>query len=154
MKILILIFLFSLPFNSNTFSQVMVNSYDSIILTHMLVPMGPVPTAADPDGVYPYLSYCETSARPVPECYRFLNLENDLLKVVICPDMGGKVTSIVHKKSGKEVLYNPHVIRHARILPRFFFVAGGIEISFPISHSPSQNEHVLYKIEQAGDRPI
>ncbi|HAH24220.1 MAG TPA: DUF5107 domain-containing protein, partial [Prolixibacteraceae bacterium] len=38
------------------------------------------------------------------------------------------------------------------ILPRFYFVAGGIEVSFPISHSPSQNEKVLYKIDQTTDR--
>jgi hypothetical protein len=79
-------------------------------------------------------------------------LENDQLKVTICPDLGGKVTSMVYKKSGKEVLYVPDVIRYTRILPRFYFVAGGIEVSFPISHSPSQNEKVDYKIDKTADR--
>ena len=46
------------------------------------------------------------------------------------------------------MLYVPDVIRYTRILPRFYFVAGGIEVSFPISHSPTQNESVLYKVEQ------
>jgi hypothetical protein len=49
-------------------------------------------------------------------------------------------------------LYVPDVIRFTRILPRFYFIAGGIEVSFPISHSPSQNETVLYKIDKTKDR--
>ena len=126
--------------------------YDKYILTHELVPAGPVPTAFDPNGVYPYMSYAETSNRPVPKKYRFIVIENDQMKVTVCPDLGGKVFSIIHKLSGKEVLYVPDVIRFTRILPRFYFVAGGIEVSFPISHSPSQNEKVLYKIDKTKDR--
>jgi len=53
------------------------------------------------------------------------------------------VTSIVHKGSGKEVFYVPHVMPPTLILPRFYFVAGGIEVSFTISHSASQNTFVL-----------
>lgn len=126
--------------------------YDEYILTHELTPVGPVPTAFDPNGVYPYMSYAETSNRPVAKKYRFVTLENEHLKVTICPDLGGKVYSMIHKPSGKEVLYVPDVVRYTRILPRFYFVAGGIEVSFPISHSPTQNEKVLYKIDKTKDR--
>jgi hypothetical protein len=132
--------------------KLIVKEYDAYILTHLLTPAGPVPTAFDPNGVYPYMSYSETSDRPVPKKYRFIVLENDLVKVTICPDLGGKVYSLIHKPSGKEVLYVPDVIRYTRILPRFYFVAGGIEVSFPISHSPSQNETVLYKIDKTKER--
>ncbi len=132
--------------------KVICTEYDSYVLTHMLTPFGPVPTALDPDGVYPYVSFCETSSRPVPKEYHFIVLENSQLKVTLCPDLGGKVTSMIHKNSGKEVLYAPEVIRHTRILPRFYFVAGGIEVSFPISHTPVQNEKVLYKIDRTSDR--
>src|ERR1700736_6877370 len=126
--------------------------YEDYVLTHPLTGCGPVPTALDPDGVYPYVSYCETANRPAPQKYTFVVLENRYIKVTISPDLGGKVTSIFHKGSGKEVLYVPQVIRPTRILPRFYFVAGGIEVSFPISHSPSENEKVLYKIDRAKDR--
>src|SRR5436190_4627653 len=133
-------------------TKVSYNEYDKYILTHVLTPAGPVPTAVDPNGVYPYMSYVETSHRPVPIKYRFVVLENARLKVTVCPDLGGKVYSIICKPSGKEVLYVPDNIRYTRILPRFYFVAGGIEVSFPISHSPSQNETVLYKVDKIKDR--
>jgi len=125
---------------------------EGYILTHALVPAGPIPTAFDANGVYPYTSFSETANRPVPVKYRFITLENHQVKVTICPDLGGKVTSMVHIPSGKEVLYVPEVIRPTRILPRFYFVAGGIEVSFPISHSPTQNDIVLYKIDVTSDR--
>src|SRR5688500_17642674 len=129
-----------------------VREYRDYLLTHQLTPAGPVPTAFDPNGVYPYISYVETSNRPVLKPYRFVVLENNQVKAIICPDLGGKVFSLIHKSSGKESLYVPDVIRYTRILPRFYFVAGGIEVSFPISHSPTQNESLLYKIDSANQR--
>ena len=148
---LIIVLLFTVKGFSQK-SNVTSTEYDEYILTHELTPVGPVPTAFDPNGVYPYISYAETSNRPVAKKYRFVTLENEHLKVTICPDLGGKVYSMIHKPSGKEVLYVPDVIRYTRILPRFYFVAGGIEVSFPISHSPTQNEKVLYKIDKIKDR--
>jgi hypothetical protein len=132
--------------------KVVCNEYEDYMLTDILTPAGPVPAALDPNGVYPYLSYVETSNRPVLKKYQMIVLENDLVKAVICPDLGGKVLSLVHKPSGREVLYSPDVIRYTRILPRFYFVAGGIEVSFPISHSPSQNEQVSYRVDRMQDR--
>src|SRR5215831_1019309 len=149
---LLLVFFFFITKCFCQTSKLACTGYDDYILTHELVPAGPIPTAMDPNGVYPYESYVETSNRPVPKKYHFIVLENDQLKITICPDLGGKVFSIVYKSSGKEILYVPEVIRYTRILPRFYFVAGGIEVSFPISHSPSQNEKVLYKVDKTKDR--
>jgi hypothetical protein len=133
-------------------SRLSCQAYEDYMLTWELTPAGPIPTAFDPDGVYPYVSYVETSNRPVLKKYKFIVLENDQLKITICPDLGGKVTSIFYKASCKEILYKPDIVRYTRILPRFYFVAGGIEVSFPISHSPTQNETVLYKIDSTKDR--
>ena len=126
--------------------------YENWVLTHQLVPAGPIPAVFDPNGVYPYVSYSETANRPVPQKYRYITLENEQIKVTLCPDLGGKVTSMIYKPSGREVLYVPDVIRPTRILPRFYFVAGGIEVSFPISHSPVQNDKVMYQIEKTDGR--
>jgi uncharacterized protein DUF5107/uncharacterized protein len=133
-------------------NAVVCTEFQDDVLTHELTPAGPVPTAFDPNGVYPYVSYVATAPRPILKTYRFIALENDRLRVVICPDLGGKVVSIVHKGSGREVLYTPGVIKPVRILPRFAFVPGGIAVSFPISHSPTQNERVLARIDRTSSR--
>ena len=133
-------------------SRISVREFDEYLLTHVLTPSGPVPTVYDPNGVYPYMSYSETSNRPSPWKYHFIILENGFVRVTICPDLGGKIVSLIHKPSQKEVLYKPEVIRYTRILPRFYFVAGGIEVSFPISHSPTQNDNVLFRIDRTPGR--
>jgi hypothetical protein len=122
------------------------------LLSHDLTEAGPVPTVADPDGVYPYPSFVETSRRPALRAYRFVRLENEFLRVTVCPDLGGKVHSLVDKRSGQEVLFMPASILPVRILPRLGFVPGGIEVSFPISHSPVQLESVHWSARQDGDR--
>jgi hypothetical protein len=129
-----------------------IKEYQDYFLTHPLVPSGPIPTAQDPDGVYPYESYCETSKRPVLKKYTFIAMENDHIGVVVCPDLGGKVFSLKEKRSGKDILYSPDIVRPVRILPRMAFISGGIEVSFPISHSPVQIEPVHFKTEKSGDR--
>src|SRR5215471_1376869 len=81
--------------------------YEDYVLMHPLTPCGPLPTALDPNGVYPYVSYCETANRPVLQKHTFVVLENRNIKVTVSPDLGGKVTSLIHKGSGKETLYVP-----------------------------------------------
>jgi len=84
------------PGTAQTQPAVKFEEYTNYILTHLLTPAGPVPTAFDPNGVYPYVSYAETSNRPVLKKYRFVSLENQYVKVTICPDLGGKVYSMIH----------------------------------------------------------
>ena len=45
------------------------------ILTHVRTPVGPLPPVLDPDGVYPYQSFCETSARLEIRENNFIELE-------------------------------------------------------------------------------
>jgi len=132
----------------------MLESYERnvTLLTHAMVPAGPIPTAQDSDGVYPYESYCETSKRPVLKKYRLLYLENESVRVAICPDLGGRVYSLYLKKTRIETLFVVRVIRPVRILPRQAFIGGGIEVSFPISHTPVLMLPVLYRVERHGER--
>jgi len=62
--------------------------FTEVLLTHQLVAAGPLPTTHDPDGFYPYESFCETSRRPILKQYRMISIENDQIYVKICPDLG------------------------------------------------------------------
>lgn len=123
-----------------------------VLLTHPLIPAGPVPTVHDPDGIYPYESFCETSRRPVLKKYRMVVMENEQIRVKICPDLGGRVCSLFLKKDGMETLFFPKVVRPVRILPRQSFTGGGIELSFPISHSPVETASVLCEVTRGEGR--
>ena len=67
--------------------------YEDYVLTHQLTACGPVPTALDPNGVYPrqLLRNCQ------PACssrYTFIVLKTGSSKLR-SPDIGGRATSIV-----------------------------------------------------------
>lgn len=115
-------------------------------------PKGPIPTVSDEDGIYPYESFCETAARPVLKKFKMVTMENEYISVTVCPDLGGRVESIVDKKTCREVLFKSGGVRPVRILPRMAFISGGIEVSFPISHTPSQIEKVHYEVKKIDDR--
>src|SRR5262245_38166130 len=123
-----------------------------LLLAHPLVPAGPIPTTNDPDGFYPYESFCETSRRPVLKRYRMVSMENEHVRVKICPDLGGRVCSLVLKQPTAETLFFPRVVRPVRILPRQSFTGGGIELSFPISHSPVQIVPVRHAVMRDQER--
>ncbi len=122
------------------------------MLVHPVQSCGPIPTVADEDGIYPYPSFAETARRPQLRSLRMISVENEWMKVTVCPDLGGKVQSIFDKACGKEVLFDSGTVRPVRILPRMAFISGGIEVSFPIAHTPVQLEAVHASVERIGDR--
>jgi tetratricopeptide (TPR) repeat protein len=126
--------------------------YEKQMLYYDIVSKGPIPTLYDPDGIYPYESYVETVKRPKHKDYEMIEIENNFIKAVFCPDLGGKLFSLRLKSGDKEVLYDSMAVKPVRILPRMAFISGGIEVSFPISHTPSQIEKVCYKVEKMEDR--
>ena len=79
-----------------------------VVPYHSLTPAGPIPSACDPDGVYPYVSFTHTSP-PSLRRLRFISLENGALRVEICPDLGGKATALFAKApDGREVTVLAH----------------------------------------------
>jgi hypothetical protein len=125
---------------------------EELLLYHAIQPAGPIPTICDPEGIYPYESFVETSERPGFIKVRMVILENEKMSVKVCPDLGGKVFSLMDKESGKEVLFDSRSVKPIRILPRMAFLSGGIEVSFPISHTPTQIEPIQYETKKVDGR--
>ncbi|REE85349.1 uncharacterized protein DUF5107 [Paenibacillus taihuensis] len=126
--------------------------WQETLLYHPMIGSGPIPTVCDGEGIYPYESFSETAERPVLRKFRMIAIENEWMKVTVCPDLGGKIYSIFDKASGKEILFDAGAVRPVRILPRMAFISGGIEVSFPIAHTPVQIEAVHTEARQIGDR--
>ena len=84
--------------------ELRVTEIHRVVPYHSLTPAGPIPSACDPDGVYPYVSFTHTSPRPSLRRLRFISLENGALRAEICPDLGGKATALFAKApDGREV---------------------------------------------------
>ncbi|WP_318307643.1 DUF5107 domain-containing protein [Amycolatopsis solani] len=56
-----------------------------------------------------------------------LVLENDRLRATVLPSLGGRLWSLVHKPSGRELLYRNPVLQPANLALRDAWFAGGVE---------------------------
>ena len=84
-------------------------------------------------------------------CY----LENDYIKVMVLPEIGGKIWGAIEKSTGEEFLYKNEVIKFRNIAMRGPWTSGGIEFNFGIiGHHPSTATAVDYKIQTNKDGSV
>lgn len=96
--------------------------------------------------VYPYPLLDSLSDQAQPRVYRALFLENPYLRVMVVPELGGRVWSLYDKVAGRECLHQPPSIKPAFIGLTGAWIAGGIEFNFPIGHRYTTHQPVLYSL--------
>ncbi len=69
--------------------------------------------------------------------YRGIFLENEYLKVMILPELGGRIQRAYDKTNGYDFVYYNHVIRPALVGLTGPWISGGIEFNWPQHHRPS-----------------
>src|SRR5512136_864209 len=87
--------------------------------------------------IYPYTLQDEIAPQPTPTTYSTLELENEFLRLVVLPELGGRVYSLFDKLAGREVFYRNPVVRFSPLAIRGAFFSGGLEFSFPVAHAPT-----------------
>ena len=83
--------------------------------------------------------------------YTGLYLENKYLKVLILPELGGRIQMAYDKIKERHFIYYNQVIKPALVGLTGPWISGGIEFNWPQHHRPSTFEPVDYKIEQNAD---
>jgi tetratricopeptide (TPR) repeat protein len=84
---------------------------------------------------YPYTLRENLTNRVATRSWRALNLENEYLKCVILPDLGGHLYRCIDKRNGADMFYANPSLKFARIAYRGVWAAYGIEFNFPVSHN-------------------
>jgi len=84
---------------------------------------------------YPYTLRENLTNHVAPHRWRTLNLENEYLKCVILPDLGGHLHRCLDKRNGADLFYANPSLKFARIAYRGVWAAYGIEFNFPVSHN-------------------
>ncbi|MFF0725925.1 DUF5107 domain-containing protein [Streptomyces sp. NPDC004134] len=73
-----------------------------------------------------------------PRAHQVAILENDILRATFLPHTGGRLWSLVHKPSDRELLFRNPVFQPANLALRNAWVAGGVEWNIgTIGHSPT-----------------
>ncbi len=101
--------------------------------------------------VYPYPLLDQLSDEAEPRQYHALFLENPYLRVMILPELGGRVWSLYDKVAGRECLHQPPSIKPALIGLTGAWIAGGIEFNFPIGHRYTTHQPVWYQLAPPRD---
>lgn len=101
--------------------------------------------------IYPYTLLDDIDDQKKDVTYQTLVLENDYLKLIVLPDLGGRVYSLFDKLSNKEVFYKNEVVRFAPLAIRGAFFSGGLEFSFPVAHAPTTCDKVNWDIRKNQD---
>ncbi|RDB07955.1 DUF5107 domain-containing protein [Runella aurantiaca] len=102
----------------------------------------PVP---QPGRVYPYFRYDGYTSQPVMKEWKFIELENDYIKVYITPEIGGKIWGAYEKSTNYPFIYFNHVVKFRDVAMRGAWTSGGIEINFgDIGHAATVSAPVDY----------
>ena len=83
--------------------------------------------------------------------YTALFLENKYLKIMILPEIGGRVHMAYDKIAGRHFIYYNQVIKPALVGLCGPWISGGIEFNWPQHHRPSTFEPIDFTLEENKD---
>lgn len=101
--------------------------------------------------VYPYPTIEKISDEKVDREYTAVWLENEYLKVMVLPELGGRIQRAYDKTNGYDFVYYNHVIKPALVGLTGPWISGGIEFNWPQHHRPTTFLPVDYAVEEAAD---
>ena len=88
-------------------------------------------------NILPYAMQDGYNRERKPQDFRVAVLENDLLRATFLPELGGRLWSLYHKPSQRELLHVNPVFQPANLALRNAWFSGGIEWNIgTIGHSP------------------
>jgi len=105
-------------------------------------------------SVYPYPVIEKISDEKVDKTYHAIFLENDFLKIMILPELGGRVQMAYDKMKQRHFIYYNQVIKPALVGLTGPWISGGIEFNWPQHHRPSTFEPTDHCIEKKEDGSI
>ena len=98
--------------------------------------------------VYPFPVTEKIYDEKVDKVYHAVFLENEYLKIMILPELGGRIQRALDKTNHYDFVYYNHVIKPALVGLAGPWISGGIEFNWPQHHRPSTFLPVDYKLEE------
>jgi tetratricopeptide (TPR) repeat protein len=135
--------------SSGASSRAVVREYEQIFTTYPFSDPDPVPTMS---RFYPYFRYDGYTDQPVQKKWKVVELSNDYLRVLILPEIGGKIWAAIEKSTGKSFIYFNHVVKFRDVSMRGPWTSGGIEPNYGImGHTPNCFSPVDYLVRRNSD---
>jgi tetratricopeptide (TPR) repeat protein len=101
--------------------------------------------------VYPYPVIERVADEKEDRTYTALFLENRYLKIMVLPELGGRVQMALDKTNGYHFVYHNRVIKPALVGLAGPWISGGIEFNWPQHHRPTTFMPVDWRIDDHAD---
>ncbi len=133
-------------------SPATIKEYNQSFTTYPFSDPNPIPSFSK---IYPYFRYDGFTNKPVQKEWKVVELENDYIKVMILPEVGGKIWSAIEKSTGQSFIYYNHAVKFRDIAMRGPWTSGGIEANYGIiGHTPNCATPVDYLTRKNEDGSV
>ncbi|MBC7827089.1 MAG: DUF5107 domain-containing protein [Chitinophagaceae bacterium] len=101
--------------------------------------------------VYPHAVIEKIYDEKIDKIYKAVFLENAYIKVMILPELGGRIQMAYDKVKQRHFVYYNQVIKPALVGLTGPWISGGIEFNWPQHHRPSTFEPIDFTIKENED---
>jgi tetratricopeptide (TPR) repeat protein len=104
--------------------------------------------------VYPLPFIDRIAANPVLRSWRAIHIENRYLRLMVMPEIGGRIHVGMDKVNGYDFFYRQNVIKPALVGLAGPWISGGVEFNWPQHHRPKTFMPVETEIERHADGSV
>ena len=101
--------------------------------------------------VYPLPFTDRIAEKPINRTWKAVWIENEFLRAMVLPEIGGRIHILQDKTNGYDLIYNQPVIKPALVGLAGPWISGGIEFNWPQHHRPATFLPVDFQIEEHAD---
>lgn len=101
--------------------------------------------------VYPLPFFDRISTEAVEHLWQAAHIENEFVRLMVLPELGGRIHVGVDKTNGYDFFYRQNVIKPALVGLAGPWISGGVEFNWPQHHRPATFMPVEVQIEEHGD---
>src|SRR5689334_21578653 len=102
-------------------------------------------------SVYPFPIIESISDTKTDKAYTAVFIENDYLRIMILPQLGGRIQRAYDKIRKRDFIYYNQVIKLALVGLTGPWISGGIEFNWPQHHRPSTFAPVDWRLDENSD---
>src|SRR6476646_5342241 len=104
--------------------------------------------------VYPLPFIDRIATEPHNRVWQALYIENEFLRVMVLPEIGGRIHAGLDKTNGYDFFYRQNVIKPALVGLAGPWISGGVEFNWPQHHRPSTFMPADVEIERHVDGSV
>ncbi|MFC1537336.1 DUF5107 domain-containing protein [Gemmatimonadota bacterium] len=101
--------------------------------------------------IYPYTMYDKLTDERYDRTYRALWVENEYVKALVLPEIGGRLHGAQDKTNGYQFFQNQRTIKPGLVGMAGAWISGGVEYNFPHGHRPSGFRDTDWRLQENPD---